>query len=176
VTRSRIRSSVYSQYLRVTTSSHLHSSPRHGYCERSDEGFKASCSQEEEGQGVIRKSGLSDNNSSFIGTQLRTESTEKGSFTDSHTQDISLSTDSQIFEKLVAAVRQPFIPLYERFPLQTLQLSAAIFSFLFHEKIVMQLTAGNKALQLSWENVAEALLSGVLVSRSSLGLRGAGLI
>ena len=88
-------------------------------------------------------------------------------------QDISLSTDSQIFEKLVAAVRQPFIPLYEKFPLQTLQLSAAIFSFLFQDKIIMQLTAGNKVLQSSWEDVAESLLSGVLVSRSSLGLRGA---
>jgi len=36
----------------------------------------------------------------------------------------------------------------------------------------MQLTAGNKVLQSSWEDVAESLLSGVLVSGSSLGLRG----
>lgn len=87
-------------------------------------------------------------------------------------QDISLSTDSQIFEKLVVAVRQPFIPLYENFPFQAFQLSAGIFSFLFHEKIVMQLIAGNKTLQSSWEDVADSLLSGVLVSRSSLELRG----
>ena len=148
----------------------------HGCCERSDKCFEASRSQGEKGQGIIRKSGLSDDNSSFTGTEFHTESTQRGSFTDSHTQDISLSADSQIFEKLVAAVRQPFVPLYEKFLLQTLQLSAAIFSFLFHEKIVMQLTAGNKVLQSSWEHVAESLLSGVLVSRSSFGLRGARLI
>ena len=63
------------------------------------------------------------------------------------------------------AVRRPFIPFYEKFPLQTFQLSATIFSFLFDEKIVMHLTAGNRALQSSWEDVAESLLSGVLVSR-----------
>jgi len=40
----------------------------------------------------------------------------------------------------------------------------------------MQLTAGNKALQSSWEDVAESLLSGVLVSVSLLGLRGVRLI
>ena len=85
-------------------------------------------------------------------------------------QDISLSSDSQIFEKLVAAVRKPFVPLYDKFPMQAFQLSATIFSFLFYEKIVMQLTAGNKLLQSSWEDVAESLLSGVLVSASSPGL------
>ena len=61
------------------------------------------------------------------------------------------------------AVREPLIRLYEEFPSQTFQLSAAIFSFLFHEKIVMQLTAGNKVLQSNWEGVAESLLSGILV-------------
>jgi len=85
---------------------------------------------------------------------------------DFYAQDISLSADSQIFDKLVLAVRKPFIPLYEKFPLQAFKLSAAIFSFLFHEKIVMQLTAGNRLLQSSWEDVAESLLSGVLVRGS----------
>ena len=91
-------------------------------------------------------------------------------------QDISLASDSQIFEKLVLAVREPFIPLYEKFPSESFQLSAAIFSFLFQEKIVMQLTAGNKVLQASWEDVAESLLSGVLVSASSLRSRAPRLI
>jgi hypothetical protein len=86
-------------------------------------------------------------------------------------QDVSLSTDPKIFEKLVVALRQPFVPLYERFPLQTFQLSAAIFSLLFHDKIVMHLTAGNRVLQSSWEDVAESLLSGLLVSRSLLRSR-----
>jgi len=40
----------------------------------------------------------------------------------------------------------------------------------------MQLTAGNKVLQSSWEDVAESLLSGVLVSRSVLGLPSVGLM
>ncbi|KAF9648423.1 hypothetical protein BDM02DRAFT_2278694 [Thelephora ganbajun] len=79
-----------------------------------------------------------------------------------HLLDVSLSTDSQIFEKLIVAVREPFVPLYEKFPMQAFQLSVSIFSFLFHEKIITQLTAGNKALQSSWEDVAESLLSGVL--------------
>lgn len=94
----------------------------------------------------------------------------------SRVQDISLGSGSQIFEKLVAAVREPFIPLYKKFPLQAFQLSAAIFSFLFHEKIEMHLTAGNKVLQSSWEDVAESLLSGVLVSGSPLRSQGTGLI
>ena len=46
---------------------------------------------------------------------------------DFNTQDVSLSADSQIFEKLVAAVRQPFVPLYEKYPLHAFPLSAAIF-------------------------------------------------
>jgi len=100
----------------------------------------------------------------------------KEAFTDFYEQDISLTTDSQIFEKLVLAVREPFIPLYKKFPSQAFQLSAAIFSFLFQEKIVMQLTAGNKVLQASWEDVAESLLSGVLVSGSPLGSRAPRLI
>ena len=70
------------------------------------------------------------------------------------------------------AVREPLVPLYEKFPLQAFQLAAAIFSFLFHEKIVMQLTAGNKVLQSSWEGVAESLLSGVLVRQFPLGSKG----
>lgn len=77
-------------------------------------------------------------------------------------------TDSRIFEKLIEAVREPLIPFYEKVPFHAFQLSAEIFSFLFHEKIVMQLTAGNKALQSNWEDVAESLLSGILVSGSLL--------
>jgi len=40
----------------------------------------------------------------------------------------------------------------------------------------MQLTAGNKVLQASWEDVAESLLSGILVSGSSVRSRAPRLI
>ncbi|KAF9783839.1 hypothetical protein BJ322DRAFT_882244 [Thelephora terrestris] len=90
------------------------------------------------------------------------DSLENSTLTGFYTQDTSLSADSQIFGKLLVAVREPLVPLYEKFPLQTFQLAAAIFSFLFYEKIVIQLTAGNRVLQSSWEGVAESLLSGVL--------------
>lgn len=60
--------------------------------------------------------------------------------------------------------RNSFRPLYESFPLLSLQLSVAVFTMITADKIVNAEGRDGGRDILSWDELAAQLLSGVLVS------------
>ena len=66
--------------------------------------------------------------------------------------------------KLSKCLRERLAHIYGAFPQQGIELAAALCKTLYETKILTEFTAGNQEQKLLWDNVMNALLSGVLVS------------
>ena len=75
----------------------------------------------------------------------------------------SSSPSSQSISKLRSILRRPLVPLYTDFPEPALKLSSAVLRKVIDEKLRNALNVQNSQLIASWNEVAVALLSGVLV-------------
>ncbi|CCL98019.1 uncharacterized protein FIBRA_00012 [Fibroporia radiculosa] len=64
--------------------------------------------------------------------------------------------------KLADSFRKSFIPVYAGFPLPSLQLVAALFHTIYHEKVLPALGEQLQEQKMLWEEVLNSLLSGVL--------------
>ncbi|KAG0705163.1 hypothetical protein DFH29DRAFT_302869 [Suillus ampliporus] len=74
----------------------------------------------------------------------------------------SSSPSSQSISKLRSILRRPLLPLYAAVPGPALQLSSAVLRKVIDEKLRNALNARDSQLSASWNEVAVALLSGVL--------------
>ncbi|KAG1790595.1 hypothetical protein EV424DRAFT_920453 [Suillus variegatus] len=72
------------------------------------------------------------------------------------------SPSSQSISKLCSILRRPLVPLYAAVPGPALQLSSAVLRKVVDEKLRNALNARNLQLSAWWNDVAVALLSGVL--------------
>lgn len=73
------------------------------------------------------------------------------------------SPSSQSISKLCSILSRPLVPLYAAVPGPALQLSSAVLRKVVDEKLRNALNARNLQLSAWWNDVAVALLSGVLV-------------
>ncbi|KAG2349397.1 hypothetical protein BDR05DRAFT_227779 [Suillus weaverae] len=74
----------------------------------------------------------------------------------------SSSPSSQSISKLRSILRRPLVPLYAAVPGPALQLSSAVLRKVIDDKLRNALNAQNLQLSAWWNEVAVALLSGVL--------------
>lgn len=72
-------------------------------------------------------------------------------------------------EAVCQVFRRSFRPLYESFPLLSLQLSVRVFTIITADKIVDAEVRDGSPDRLYWDDLAAQLLSGVLVSRKLSG-------
>ncbi|KAG1754268.1 hypothetical protein EDB19DRAFT_1665522 [Suillus lakei] len=74
----------------------------------------------------------------------------------------SSSPSSQSISKLRSILRRPLVPLYAAIPGPALQLSSAVLRRVIDDKLRNALNTQNPQLSASWNEVAVALISGVL--------------
>lgn len=65
-------------------------------------------------------------------------------------------------------LRDPLVPIYCMCPRPALRLASAIFEWVYSEKIEVTVRKQVYEEKVHWENVLCALVSGILVSKTSL--------